>query len=261
MTKTSSQNTERLNLPMQREKALQSSRVGSPRVYEGRDRPGSAAANAVLMADENRRWYVSRSFFGELWRWLAVILIWTPILAAVLLGSVFTAIYVQARDEQFVPAQAIVVLGAAQFDGRPSAVLRSRLDTAYEVYRVGLAPLIIVTGGKEDGDRFTEAQASRDYLIDKGVPQTDIILENNGRDTWAQIQGVDGILEERDLDRVLIVSDGFHLFRAKAMADRVGIQAYAIASDESPIEPNTMKEFGFMVRETGAFAVWWWDNR
>src|SRR4029078_13558764 len=85
-------------------------------------------------------------------------------------------------------ADAIVVMGAAQFNGRPSAVLKARLDTTYQVWKDGVAPGVIVHGGKMPGDRFTESEASRDYLVDRGVPEEAILLENEGRTSPASPQ-------------------------------------------------------------------------
>jgi len=189
---------------------------------------------------------------------LAILAIMTPpVLGAALLG----AVYWQARTDEIRPVDAIVVLGTAQYNGRPSPVLRARLDRVLEVYDEGLAPLVVVTGGKQEGDQFTEAEASHDYLVERGVPDFAILLEDEGRDSWESLQGVAEILEARGLSRVLLVSDGFHLFRVKKMAHDLGLTAYATAAGDSPIRQGSGNEFSYMVREVGGIGKYVWDTR
>jgi uncharacterized SAM-binding protein YcdF (DUF218 family) len=168
-----------------------------------------------------------------------------------LIGSLAGAIYLQARTDEAVRSDAIVVLGAAQWNGRPSDVLEARLVQALKLYDEGYAPLIVVTGGKQAGDAFTEAESSRNYLVDHGVPESAIVMEDESRDTWASIQGVDSVLEGRNVDSLLIVSDGFHLFRAEMMARHLGYEVHSSAATGSPIEPWSSTEFSYVVRETG----------
>lgn len=175
-----------------------------------------------------------------------------PLLGLALIG----AIYWQARSDEARPVEAIVVLGAAQYNGRPTSVLRARLDQALALYDRNLAPVMVVTGGKQEGDVTTEAEASRDYLVEHGVPRSAILMENEGRDTWQSLQGVATMLKPRDLTRVLLVSDGFHLLRSKKMARDLGLKPVASAAPDSPILPNTTREFGFVIREAVAITVY-----
>lgn len=175
-----------------------------------------------------------------------------PVLGTALIGS----IYWQARTDETRPVDAIVVLGAAQYNGRPTSVLRARLDHVLTVYDEGYAPFVVVTGGKQQGDVTTEAEASRDYLIEHGVPATSILMENEGRDTWQSLQGVASLLKERELSRVLLVSDGFHLMRAKMMARDLGLTAFASAAADSPIRPGSSREFGYVAREAVAILAY-----
>jgi uncharacterized SAM-binding protein YcdF (DUF218 family) len=172
-----------------------------------------------------------------------------PVLGMALVG----AIYIQARLDQTRPVGALVVLGTTQYNGVPQAVLRARLDRALQLYRDGVAQTVIVTGGGQPGDVFTEAEASRDYLIEAGVPERAILLENEGRDSWQSMEAVAGIVRERDIGSVLLVSDGFHLLRLKVMADALGMRAYATAARDSPIRGG--QEFGYAVREAFAIAA------
>ncbi len=188
---------------------------------------------------------------------LAILAILTPpVLGLALLG----AVYWQARTDETRPVEAIVVLGTAQYNGRPSPVLRARLDRVLEVYDDGMAPLVVVTGGKREGDQFTEAEASHDYLVEQGVPDSAILLEDEGQDSWESLQSVAEILEARGLSRVLLVSDGFHLFRVKKMAHDLGLTPYATAATESPIRRGSGNEFSYMVREVGGIGKYVWDS-
>ena len=194
-------------------------------------------------------------------RWLKAILIILLVSPPLLGASLIAAIYWQARSDQTQPVDAIVVLGTAQYNGRPSPVLRARLDRALEVYEAGTAPVIVVTGGRNPGDAFTEAEASRDYLVERGVPEGAMLMEDQGRDSWQSMQGVRALLEERDLSRVLLVSDGFHLFRLKLMARDLGLVPFGTAATESPIRQGGGVEFGYAVREAAGVLAHLWATR
>ncbi|NDF88685.1 MAG: YdcF family protein, partial [Actinobacteria bacterium] len=129
----------------------------------------------------------------------------------------------RSADRQ--PVDAIVVLGAAQYDGRPSPQLQARLDHALELWNLNLASYIVVTGGKQIGDRFTEAASARKFLEEKGVASDLIFEENSGTTTYASLLAVSQIASQEKISRVLIVSDPFHLLRAKLIAKEVGLDA------------------------------------
>lgn len=130
-----------------------------------------------------------------------------------------------AAGENVKPAQALIVLGAAQYDGVPSPVLRGRLDQALALYERGLAPVVVVTGGRQQGDRFTEATAGYDYLRARGVPDSAIRKEVHGRTTWESLRATSTFLQQEGIDDVFIVSDGYHSKRALGIADDVGLDA------------------------------------
>ncbi len=196
-------------------------------------------------------WRWRRPLLSEAWRW-ALALVLTAVTGGVLLAlSLLLAIYWQARVNQARPADAIGVLGAAQYDGQPSPVLQARLDTALAAYQRGLAPVIIVTGGRQRGDRFTEAEAGKAYLVDHGVPSSAILLENEGRSSWESMAGVATMLSEHEFRQVLLVSDGFHLFRLKVMARELGVAAYGVPAEGSPIRQGSSLELSYAVREAG----------
>ena len=183
-------------------------------------------------------------------------------LAVMLLGaSLVGAIYLQAGRDQSRQVDAIVVLGAAQYDGRPSPVLRARLETALDAWNRGLADVIIVTGGNQPGDRFTEAQSGQMFLIDNGVPADAILMEEISHSTEENLDGVALIMEAEGLTSALIVSDGFHLFRAKYIADSHGIDAYGLPAANSPISRWSVNEFFYVLREAAAVVDFWWRHR
>jgi uncharacterized SAM-binding protein YcdF (DUF218 family) len=136
------------------------------------------------------------------------------------------------------PAQALVVLGAAQYDGVPSPVLRGRLDHALELYRRGLAPVVVVTGGRQSGDRFTEATAGYDYLRARGVPDAAIRKEVHGRTTWESLRATSTFLHDEGIDDVFIVSDGYHSKRALGIAAEVGLDA-RVSPSKTPMSTGT----------------------
>ena len=130
------------------------------------------------------------------------------------------------RDDDARPSQAIIVLGAAQYDGRPSPVFEARLDHAAELYKQGIAPMIVVTGGKQPGDRFTEAGAGADYLHARGVPDDAILRETTSRTSWESLRGVGAVPQGRAaITRVVLVSDPFHSLRIRLIAEEIGFDA------------------------------------
>lgn len=148
-----------------------------------------------------------------------------------------------ARD-----ADAIVVLGAAQYDGRPSEVLEARLDHAFDLWSDGKAEIIVVTGGGQEGDRFTEAFASFEYLRGKGVPEEALRLEVDGTNTWEELSASALILSKEDRTSVVLVSSPYHAFRITATAGELGLDAAA-----SPARGGS--SLTDLLRETGAVAI------
>ncbi len=160
-------------------------------------------------------------------------------------------VVVTGRRDEARPVDAIVVLGAAQFDCRPSPVLAARLDHALVLWQRGLARDVVVTGGKQPGDRCTEATASANYLIGRGVPDAHILREVQGRTSWESLAASARILHERGLRSVLLVSDPYHSRRIQGIAEEVGLRAYVSptrTSPESNVRTHEAKEaFGVAV--------------
>ncbi len=140
-----------------------------------------------------------------------------------------------ANDDDRRPSQAIIVLGAAQYDGRPSEVFKARLDHAFALWRTGVAPTIVVTGGSQPGDRFTEAGAGADYLAELGVGQDNILRETTSHNSVESLDATALILRERGLTSVILVSDPFHSLRIKLIAEEVGLDAVTSPTQTSPI--------------------------
>ena len=139
------------------------------------------------------------------------------------------------RDDQARPVDAIVVMGAAQYDGEPSPQLAARLDHVVELWPQGVAPLVVVTGGNQPGDRFTEAEASARYLVDRGVPEDAVVLENEGGNSYQSLEGVAGLLGDRGLSDVLIVTDPYHSLRSRLIAEELGLDAYVSPTPSSVV--------------------------
>jgi uncharacterized SAM-binding protein YcdF (DUF218 family) len=160
----------------------------------------------------------------------------------------FVQVWWMSRRDGARRADAVVVLGAAQYDGRPSPVLRDRLDHARELYEDDLVDMILVTGGKQAGDQYTEAQASYLYLRDEGVPDEHLLLEDQGTNTWESLAASARILRDLGLTRAVMVTDGYHALRVDAIADELGLDASV-----SPSRPGgSLRD---LVEETGAVAV------
>lgn len=157
------------------------------------------------------------------------------------------------RGDQARPVDAIVVMGAAQYDGRPSPQLQARLDHVFELWQQGLAPVVVVTGGNRPGDRFTEAESSAAYLVALGVPAEAILGEDEGSTSWESLQQVAQVLEALGLDRVLLVSDPFHSLRIRLMAEELGLEAFTSPTRTSPV--GGWAAFRHHLQEAGGVAL------
>ena len=145
-------------------------------------------------------------------------------------------VWAVGRSDQARPVDAIVVMGAAQYDGRPSPQLQARLDHALELWNQGLSEVVVVTGGKLPGDRFTEAEASAQYLVDRGVPADAILQERASHNSYDSLVGVRDIVRSHGLGSVLLVSDPFHSLRIRLVAEELGLTAYVSPTRTSPVD-------------------------
>jgi uncharacterized SAM-binding protein YcdF (DUF218 family) len=165
-------------------------------------------------------------------------------------------IWVQGQSDEERPADAIVVMGAAQYDGRPSRVFAARLDHAVSLYLAGVAPRLVVTGGKAEGDRTTEAAAGRAFAIALGVPEEDIFVEDQSRTTLESIRNVADLLDANGARSAIFVSDRPHMLRVLRMAADEGIVAWGSPTRTSPIERDLAGQVDATVHELGALAYY-----
>jgi uncharacterized SAM-binding protein YcdF (DUF218 family) len=138
-------------------------------------------------------------------------------------------------NDQARAVDAIVVMGVAQYDGRPSPQLQARLDHVLTLWQDGIADVVVTTGGNQPGDRFTEAEASANYLIAAGIPESAILQETIGASTFESLDGAATLLVERDLTRVVIVTDAYHASRSRMIAQDFGLEAYVSATPSSVV--------------------------
>jgi uncharacterized SAM-binding protein YcdF (DUF218 family) len=165
--------------------------------------------------------------------------------AALMFGAVLyvvtniAQVWVVGRSDQARNVDAIVVMGVAQYDGRPSPQLQARLDHVLALWGTGVTQLVITTGGNQPGDRFTEARASADYLIAGGVDETLIAMEDLGSTSLQSLRGVAEIMKSRNLESVLIVTDPYHALRSRLIAQDLGLVAYVSPTPSSTVRGNT----------------------
>ena len=172
---------------------------------------------------------------------VAVVAIWVVSILAIL---------VRGRRDQARPANAIVVLGAAQYVGRPSPVLRARLDHGIALYERGLAPRLVLTGGTGQGDTLSEAAVGRRYVMRHGVPDSAILLENHGRTTSESLRAVAELLLARGDTAVILVSDPFHMLRLSILAKRMGLVPYTSPTRTSPISTSAGERWKYVLSES-----------
>ncbi len=159
-----------------------------------------------------------------------------------------------ANLDQAAPADAIGVFGAAEYDGRPSPVFRARLDHALDLYHRGIAPLIITLGG-EGGDAYSEGSVGRDYLMSQGVPEQNIIAETESRNTEESARRIAVIARANGLRRLVIVSDGTHLFRIHAICAADGLDVLTSPRPHPAVEDKTL-ENERLAHEILSYTLW-----
>jgi uncharacterized SAM-binding protein YcdF (DUF218 family) len=171
------------------------------------------------------------------------------LLGVLYVGSAFAQVWWASRHDSTAPASAIVVLGAAQWNGKPSPVHQARLDHAADLYERGVARTIVVSGGKQSGDRTTEGKAGYDYLRSRGVPDEALKVEVGGTDTYEELSAAALIVREAGLGTdVLLVTDPYHAFRSESIAGEVGLEARVSPTHDEA----SVRELG---RETAAVSL------
>ena len=171
------------------------------------------------------------------------------VLLALAWAAIVVSVAVHAARDEAASADAIVVLGAAQYNGRPSPVLRARLDHAATLYQRGLAPVVLVTGGVGLHDTINEANVGRDYLARLGLPSDALIPLPAGDDTYASLAQVRQWFDGRSSRRVLLVSDGFHMLRLRIIAERLDMMPFTSPAPGSPIHANARRNTEYLFVE------------
>ena len=185
----------------------------------------------------------------QLRKFLAVALLSVILLSLSYLLIVFFQVWLNSTRDQARPVDAIVVLGAAQWDGVPSPVLEARLEKALTLFEEGFSPIIVTTGSKQAGDRFTEAYAGLTYLLERSVPESSILVVVDGSNTFESLSATANALTDRGIgNEVILVSDPYHALRAKEVAREVGLQAWFSPTDLS-------SSFSQLIRETAGTSV------
>jgi len=160
----------------------------------------------------------------------------------------------QSLRDEAQPADVIIVLGAAEYRGRPSPVLRARLDHALDLYRRGLAPRILTTGGAGGDPIFTEGDVGRSYLVNRGVPSESIVVEPEGESTVYSIAASSEILRRMGLQSAIVVSDGYHIYRVKKMLQANGLKVYGSPRPEKP--DRGLRERWLYVKQAIGYVLW-----
>ncbi len=189
-------------------------------------------------------------------KWGTILLVGVFIALTAYSGYIYREIRNSAVRDEAQPADAIVVLGAAQYNGRPSPVFKARLDHALGLFEKGYAHAIITTGGFGPDPKFSEAHVGTQYLIQHGVDPTMIVTEQGSVTTNDSIRAVTGLLHAKHWNTALVVSDGFHLYRLKRMFEDNGISAYTSPAPNSPIEGGSSQKFFYSLREVLLFTAY-----
>lgn len=189
-------------------------------------------------------------------RWLRRVIAGTVLIGIVLVGGTAFRVWQVARIDDYSRADAIVVLGAAQYDGTPSSVFEARLGQAYHLYTKGVAPLVITVGGKQVGDNYTEAASGKNYLKNRGVPADRVLAVETGSDTLQSIEAVASAMRARDLSSAVLVSDPWHSLRTRTMARDAGLDAWTAPTRTGPAVYTRESQVHGIARETGAL-LWY----
>jgi uncharacterized SAM-binding protein YcdF (DUF218 family) len=188
-------------------------------------------------------------------RWL----FWTTVVAAVTVLAVFSSIFVtilkDSTKQELHPADAIIVFGAAEYDGRPSPVFRARLDHANELFRQGLAPVVITTGGSAADPKFSEGGVGHDYLMRKGIPESALIAETQANDTAESAERVSAIMQKNHMHSCLAVSDAYHMFRIRMLLMHQGLEVFLAPRPESRPKSLWLSTVALM-KESASYLLW-----
>jgi uncharacterized SAM-binding protein YcdF (DUF218 family) len=188
--------------------------------------------------------------------WVFRLIVGAVLIAALVVGGTAFRVWQVARVDDRQPVDAVIVLGAAQYDGEPSSIFAYRLRHAEALYESGLAPRIVTTGGNRAGDAYTEADAGRRYLIERGVPAEAVIAVAEGSDTLGSLEAVAARAEQDGWSSALVVSDPWHSLRARTMARDSGLDAWTSPTRSGPVVQTRETQLRYIVRETAALLYY-----
>lgn len=165
-------------------------------------------------------------------------------------------IYNQSRIDEARQVDGIVVLGASQWNGSPSPIFKSRLDHAFNLYKNNYASKIILTGGVGEDESMSESSVGKIYLMQKGVKESAIYIEEEGRTSWQSLNQVAQIIKDQNLDSVILVSDSFHMMRLKKMAGDLGFKSFLSPVRNSLIAQNKIVKLKYILREVVVYIAY-----
>lgn len=213
----------------------------------------SGSSRTTLPAPDARH---RRGLLSTVSMWITRLVAGAIVMGLVLVGGMAFRVWQVARIDDYTRADAIVVLGAAQYSGTPSSVFEARLYQAWRLYENGVAPRVITVGGKQEGDLYTEAASGKLYLEEKGVPSADILAVETGSDTLRSIEAVAATMHESGLSSAVLVSDPWHSLRTRTMARDAGLHAWTAPTRTGPAVYTRESQFHGIARETGAL-LWY----
>lgn len=196
----------------------------------------------------------SRGF--RLRRFLQRFLLGSVLVTMVVIGGTALRVWQVARSDDRPRADTAIVLGAAQYDGRPSDVLRARLQHAKQLYDTGVVRYVVTVGGRKSGDVYTEAEAGERWLTSHGIPRDRVVAVEEGSDTLRSIRAVAAAMKPRGWRTTVLVSDPWHSLRARTMADDTGLVAWTSPTHSGPIVQTRDTQARYILRETGALLYY-----
>jgi uncharacterized SAM-binding protein YcdF (DUF218 family) len=188
--------------------------------------------------------------------WAMRLLLGTVLIAVLIVGGTAFRVWQVARVDDRQQADAVVVLGAAQYDGDPSSIFESRLNHAATLFRAGVAPRIVTTGGGQPGDVYTEAEAGKRYLTEHGVPADAIVAVGEGNDTLSSLRAVADRAAADGWTSAVMVSDPWHSLRVRTMARDEGLLAWTSPTRSGPVVQTRETQARYIVRETAAILYY-----
>lgn len=188
--------------------------------------------------------------------WAPRVVVGALVVGLLLVGGTAFRVWELGRVDERTPTDMILVLGAAQYDGRPSPVLEARLQHALTLYQQGVAPRIVTVGGSAQGDQFSEAESGDRWLTEHGVPNRDVLPVDEGRDTLGSFEAVGTVAQQRGWTSAVIVSDPWHSLRSRTMARDVGLAATTSPTKSGPVVQTRRTQFLYIVRETAGLLYY-----